>query len=168
MIKFLGKYFRGENLVGCEVGVFRGNNAESILSLPFVKKLYLVDPYKVYDDYDDDNMHMIEDAKNLAARRLTRHNSRIQWIYEKFDASLIPERLDFIYIDGSHQYHHVMQDIKNAQKCVRLHGLIGGHDYYPKGHPDDRFGVSRAVREYFNGDVIIAKTKEKCWDWWVL
>ncbi len=57
--------------------------------------------------------------------------------------SLRPEDFvvaDFVFIDGSHEYPHVAQDIRLAQAIVRPGGLIAGHDY-------GWTGVRRAVDE---------------------
>ena len=48
--------------------------------------------------------------------------------------------LDFVYIDGCHQYESALQDIKFWLPKVRFGGAIGGHDF----SIDD---VQKAVKE---------------------
>jgi predicted O-methyltransferase YrrM len=51
--------------------------------------------------------------------------------------------LDFVFIDGAHDYASVLADIKSWHPKVKPGGYIGGHDY-------DNRNVKRAVDEYFN------------------
>ena len=41
-----------KDLIGVEIGVFEADHALSLLENLDIKKLYLVDPYEMYDDYD--------------------------------------------------------------------------------------------------------------------
>lgn len=170
MIRYVAWYFKDRQIVGAEVGVFRGHNAASILNrIPNVTKLYLVDPYEIYEGYDDANRRMVPSAKSYAKRLLEVKakidSSRYEWIYEKFTADVIPEPLDFIYIDGWHNYEPVLFDIQEAEKCTKKGGIIGGHDYYPIGHPrEHEFGVGKAVRDHYKDREIHADRK----DWWIV
>ena len=49
--------------------------------------------------------------------------------------------LDFVFIDGSHEYEDVKKDVKTWLKKVKKGGYIGGHDY------TDHAGVNKAVKE---------------------
>jgi len=49
--------------------------------------------------------------------------------------------LDFVYIDGSHEYENVKRDILAWKPKIRVGGYIGGHDY--SGIPS----VTQAVDE---------------------
>jgi predicted O-methyltransferase YrrM len=61
--------------------------------------------------------------------------------------------LDFVFIDGAHDYHSVKEDIKHWYPKVKRGGYIAGDDYV---WPD----VNRAVTEFFDLDRIIPiKTK---------
>ena len=51
--------------------------------------------------------------------------------------------LDFVFIDGSHEYEDVKADILAWKKKVKKGGFIGGHDY------SDHETVNRAVKEIF-------------------
>lgn len=52
------------------------------------------------------------------------------------------ESLDFVYIDGSHDYESVKEDILAWIPKVKIGGVIAGHDY-------DHAGVKQAVDELF-------------------
>lgn len=53
--------------------------------------------------------------------------------------------LDFVFIDGAHDYESVCKDIAAWLPKVKLNGIIAGHDY---GYYED---VRRAVNERFEG-----------------
>jgi len=155
-------------IVGCEVGVFRGIHAEQMLrTLPNLVRLYLVDPYTLYEGYTDfknASKELLSDAEKEAHPRLEQYKSRIIWVREKFEAKHIPEPLDFIYIDGQHTYEAVTHDIWHAEKRVKNGGIIAGHDYYPEGHYlNKKFGVGKAVRDYYG-----SRHRWELNDWWVI
>lgn len=61
--------------------------------------------------------------------------------------------LDFIFIDGSHEYEDVIEDLKVWYPKIKRGGVMAGHDYttYP--------GVKRAVDEFFNpGEIKVVKS----------
>ena len=53
--------------------------------------------------------------------------------------------LDFVFIDGAHDYDFVKSDIEAWLPKVKIGGYLGGHDYMKSDHPD----VVRAVDEKF-------------------
>jgi len=70
---------------------------------------------------------------------------------------LIPDGLDFVYIDGDHSLDSVYTDIVDYYPKVKKDGIIGGHDF-------KFFSVRRAVYRFFDvKDVFV----ENC-DWWVV
>ena len=40
------------------------------------------------------------------------------------------ESLDFVFIDGNHEYDFVFSDIKNWLPTVKCGGVLAGHDYH--------------------------------------
>jgi GR25 family glycosyltransferase involved in LPS biosynthesis len=61
--------------------------------------------------------------------------------------------LDFVFIDASHEYEDVKNDIKAWLPKVKNGGILAGHDYY------DFQGVSKAVQELLTNFKII----DYCW-----
>ena len=57
-------------------------------------------------------------------------------------ANIPDNSLDFVYIDGDHQFDFVMMDILCWTKKVRAGGVLAGHDYF--WFPD----VARAAQAY--------------------
>ena len=67
-------------------------------------------------------------------------------------AELYPDRsLDFVFIDGAHDYDFVKADIKAWLPKVKIGGYLGGHDYTDPDHLD----VIQAVDQFFGKNKII-------------
>lgn len=65
------------------------------------------------------------------------------------------QSLDFVFIDASHEYEDVKNDILAWLPKIKKGGILAGHDYYE----DSTFGgVSKAVNELFNN----FKVSENC------
>lgn len=65
------------------------------------------------------------------------------------------ESLDFVFIDGSHDYNDVLRDIRVWSKKVKKGGFIGGHDY-------DNPNVYQAVQKILNVDCPKGATSWLC------
>jgi predicted O-methyltransferase YrrM/GR25 family glycosyltransferase involved in LPS biosynthesis len=78
----------------------------------------------------------------------------------KASALFEDESLDFVFIDASHEYDDVRNDITAWLPKIKNNGTIAGHDYYtnPNHHHP---GVKKAVDEIFNTDELIFD--ESCW-----
>jgi len=139
-----------KDLVGAEIGVYRGYHAREMFLALDIKRLYLVDPYTKYEDYHDrlirDKLHI---AEKEAHEHLAEFNERIIWMKQMSTeaAKEIPDSsLDFVYIDGNHQYDYVLRDIKVWYPKVKVGGILGGHDYDHKRLIE----VKRAVDDFCN------------------
>ena len=139
---FYRNYHTKHNLIGVEIGVDTGNNAETILNLFQIKMLYLIDPYIKYDGYPD---LCQENAFEIASEKLKDHRDRIQFIKKKSEDAIddIPNGLDFIYIDGNHTYEYVKKDINLYWPKLKLGGYMMGNDF-SEAFPD----VVKAVTEF--------------------
>jgi predicted O-methyltransferase YrrM len=151
-----------KNLIGVEVGVSIGRNAERILKRLPIKKLYLVDPYEPY--YEKGNLvsfHIHDFEK--AEKRLLKFKNKTIFILKKSVDSIkdIPNNLDFVYLDGDHSYKGVKQELELYYKKLKKGGIIGGHDFRIE-HLD----VCKAVFEF------ALKYKLKIYgadfDWWMI
>ena len=168
MLDFLRKE-KKEDLIGAEIGVLHGINAVNILNNLSIKKLYLVDPYKLYPEYKDIIIPFAHICKKDADQRLKPFLDKIIRIF-KFSSeakSEIPDDLDFIYIDGNHAYEYCLEDIENYYPKVKKGGIIGGHDYTPAPHPEpSNFGVRKAVDEFAQKNNL--KLNHLSPDWWII
>lgn len=118
-------------LVGMEVGVYMGDHAINILQNLNIQKLYLVDPYVMYPDYNVlDLPTSLEDAK-IAAFNITK-DYNVEFIYKKFheiSSDFFGETyFDFIYIDGEHSEDAFILDIAKAFSLIKSTGILCGHD----------------------------------------
>lgn len=165
MIKAVKKAFGDKPLIGVEIGVSKGINAENILETLNISKLYLVDPYQAYAEYGvflskEKEMRAFAEARS----RLKHHKEKIGWILKKSEdaAKIIPDQLDFVYIDGNHNYPYVKKDIELYYPKVKSGGYLGGHDYSMR-----YFGVIKAVNEFLK-----TRNHELCglppFDWWII
>ena len=161
MIKFLEKR-NGKGLIGAEIGVSDGFNAKRILSSLDVKTLYLVDPYLKYIDGDDRKADCGA-KKQLAEKRLKPFENKTVFIHKLSSEAvdLLPDNLDFVYIDANHNYEYVKADVAAYFKKVKSGGVLGGHDFFGKLQ-----GVVWAVIEFAQKENL--KLYSDVLDWWVI
>lgn len=57
------------------------------------------------------------------------------------------ESIDFVFIDASHEYEDVVEDLKAWWPKIKKGGVLAGHDYYPD--QPTWGGVCKAVTEVF-------------------
>ena len=58
------------------------------------------------------------------------------------------ESLDFVYIDGNHDYSYVTEDITEWLKKLRKGGIMSGHDFFTINDPRALVHVKRAVLDF--------------------
>lgn len=160
---------------GIEIGVERGLYSESILSNSHILKLYLCDPWKHLDDYNDinntdDNIQEQKLAETIA--RLNRFKDRLEilrMLSQDATKLFYDESLDFVYIDGNHKYEYVLEDIESWYPKVRNGGIIAGHDFLNGDIPNaGKFGVRQAVTEFFKYAPCVYITAENYPSWYVI
>jgi len=143
------KYNRPSNLVGVEIGVYRGDNAAYILLTLDMKKLFLIDPYLEYKEYKNNpgwEGRVQTDFNNfleIATSKLKPYQEKVEFIKKKSEdaAPDVPDGLDFVYIDGNHEYDFVKRDIDLYYPKLKEGGVLGGDNL-------EMSGVSRAVIEF--------------------
>lgn len=133
-----------EDLVVAEIGVWKGENAERICELLDVRKIYLIDPYDEYEEYNEgkSDISRLTNAESEAHNRLKGY-SYIEWIkdYSTKAVEKIDDELDYIYIDGNHAYKFVKSDIVNYYELLSEDGILAGDDIHFSG-------VAQAVSEF--------------------
>jgi hypothetical protein len=156
--------------IGAEVGVWWGNTSYNFF-MKNLKHLYLVDPWSVepykgttefeweeyltryekvtksnteegfqkyYEKVYEDVMRRFDPYENVTVCRQTSDD-----FFKEFKG----DKLDWIYLDGSHAYEGVQADLENSLKIVKPGGLILGDDY-KWGQRFGKPGVTKAIKEF--------------------
>jgi hypothetical protein len=112
--------------------------------------LYCIDPYINYNDYNDAASNHIGDEmfNNVKIRLQNKFGNRVVFIRELSEQAvdLIPNNIDFLYIDGNHKYKHVLKELELYYPKVKIGGYIMGDDSF-----DDLDDPTRNI----DGDVFI-------------
>jgi FkbM family methyltransferase len=115
---------------GVEIGVYKGEYSEILMSRIPGLELTGVDVWQVYDTYADYAESNIRSAYDKAKERAEIYKFTLLREYsteavKKFE----DESLDFIYIDGNHDFAHVIEDLNIWSPKVKKGGIISGHDF---------------------------------------
>ena len=134
MREWMNEWFgKDKPLVGLEIGIERGVMEQTLLNEFPLLFMYGID--KIPRAYGHERFNLLTMSSDSAV------------IHFK------PQQLDFVYIDGCHDYPQVRKDILNYAPFVKDDGIVAGHDYVPNTtNPDD--GVTRAVDELFDKDKV--------------
>jgi len=147
-------------LVGVEIGTSYGCHAITLLKTLNIKHLYLVDPYKSYNNLTGVETMSFDELYNYTKKRLSKFNKHTFVRKTSSDAvNDIPNKLDFVYIDGNHYYDFVKKDLEAYYPKVRVGGMICGHDF---NIPD----VAKAVTEFATIKKVKVNQKGLPGDWW--
>lgn len=158
-------------LVGAEIGVWQGFNANILLdALPNIK-LFMVDSWDIGGGTTMKGRALEQWQQACAAAELvaSRYPSRglIRKQTSQSAAADIPDNfLDFVFIDADHGYESVCNDLRLWWPKVKSAGLFAGHDY---GHRRNRtdFGVKHAVDEFAKLVGATVKTdRGSIWYWY--
>lgn len=115
---------------GAEIGVYKGDYSAKLAQ--FGGELYSIDPWKLYKDYGNSRGQKRLDTQfEIATERLKPYPNA--HIIRKTSMEALDDfddgSLDFVYIDGNHQFAYVAEDIYHWAIKVRQGGIISGHDY---------------------------------------
>jgi len=166
-VKFVKKILGTKPLIACEIGVCDGHNSVSILKNLNINKLYLIDPYQSYDEEGIPSAYNLDLNKNIAEKRLKKFKDKIVWIRKESVKAPkdIPEKIDYVYIDGNHDYEHVKEDIETYFPKLSRGGVLAGHDI-ENGLTPNHDGVIKAVVEFATNNNL--KLYFHAPDWWVV
>jgi len=164
---------KGKELTGAEIGVYKAEHVKSLLETLSIKKLFLIDPYEMYSQYEEGKRHYgvdqspLQSAEKEARERLKKYSDKIVWIKSKSSDCLneICKEMDFVYIDGNHQRPFIDEDIDNYYPKLKKGGVLGGHDMY-NGFCEEHNGVVQAVSEFSVKNNLQLYIELP--DWWVV
>jgi predicted O-methyltransferase YrrM len=124
-----------------EVGVRTGWFSKYILEHTTMK-VYAVDPWE-----DNAELTQAQAVYEECTRRLAPYGERCEMVkgYSPAVASRFEDKsIDFVYIDGLHDYQSVLQDITAWWSKIRDGGILSGHDF----NRVKWTGVVRSVEEF--------------------
>ncbi len=143
-------------LIGVEIGVYKGEHAKSMLEQLDIDRLILIDPYQ-----PGKYCQKPVEAFKCMEKNLQKFKEKVQLIKATSDEAikLVPNDLDFVYVDGNHDYEFVKRDLINYSAKLKPNGVIGGHDFN-----NDFLDVIRAVCEFSQGQELHVESA----DWWLI
>ena len=101
--------------------------------------------------------HIFEKHRKIQVKKA---NSRVKKnMLEKLKQN---KELDFVYIDGNHNYDKVKKDIELYFPKIHKDGVIGGHDFSTK-----YLGVCKAVIEFAENNGFNVMGNKNNNDWWI-
>lgn len=144
-----------------EIGVYKGEYSEAILSVVQPARLHLIDPWKYQADEpyttslygggigrDQANMDFIYRA--VCSKFVDQIDSGVVATHrlpsEQAAALFMDDYFDWVYIDGDHQYKYVKKDLENFYRKVKGGGFLVCDDYDSRGWWGD--GILNAVHEF--------------------
>jgi hypothetical protein len=147
---------------GVEIGVLEGVFSEILCKELPEATIYSVDPWLFYPTHKNFRKQKDHDRnyKNAVERLAPYPNNKIirKWSVEAA-RDFENESIDFVFIDGDHEFQAITNDIAEWIKKVKKGGIISGHDY-GRSH-DGQFGNVK--------DVVLAWTfSKKVAPWFVL
>jgi predicted O-methyltransferase YrrM len=135
---------------GVEIGTEAGLYAEVLCKSNPKAKLYCIDPWKAYSGYREHvTQSKLDDIYISAKTRLAPFNCElIRTTSMEALSDFADQSLDYVYIDGNHEYNYISQDIKHWINKIKSGGIISGHDYLHAGRSGYKCDVVYAVNEY--------------------
>lgn len=134
--------------IGAEIGTDHGQYAQQLLEGIPNLVLFCIDPWVAYTE--GDIVHSQEEMDDIHTEAIFRVSSKGGVIFQRTSMEAIKEfddnHLDFVFIDGNHDFEHCYEDIVEWTKKVKPGGIVAGHDY--KIDPVNNYGVIEAVTKY--------------------
>jgi predicted O-methyltransferase YrrM len=109
--------------VAVEIGTHTGHWAFQLLDRIGVGRLYCVDPWTRRSGFERNARAWMMNLKEHALTKVfPLHGTSMEWV------RIFPLDIDLLYIDGSHVYQDVVDDLKHWYPKLRVGGLCLMHD----------------------------------------
>lgn len=152
------------NPVGIEIGSDVGETASFLLETRKDLFLYCVDPYEAYIDWNGNNLNDRDNVLSQFLSKMQPYEQRYKLFKMRSDdaiAQFMDQSVDFVFIDGLHEYEQTLRDCENYWPMVKKGGLLCGHDY--KTIP----GVNNAVNKFASDiGVNVMEADNDVWFWY--
>lgn len=136
--------------IGAEMGVECGIYSEILCKANPNIDLYSIDAWTAYKGYRDHvSQDKLDGFRQITIDRLKPYRTTV---IKGFSMDVVKQfkdnSLDFVYIDGNHEYQSTVNDIAEWQKKVRVGGIVAGHDYILRTGGGYLMHVPMAVNGY--------------------
>jgi len=123
--------------VGVEIGVESGAYSEIICAENPGVKHFAIDPWKTYRGYRDHvDQKKIDGFYETTKARLAPYGATL---VKKFSLDAVKDfadgSLDYVYVDGNHNFQNCTNDIVEWSKKLRYGGILAGHDFVVHRQP---------------------------------
>lgn len=120
---------------GVEVGVEKGEYSKLICENNMQMQVWGVDPYEKYEGYRE--YHDQAEMDGLYEKMLDKMKNYIRegqyQVIRKRSLDALADfedgSLDFVYIDGNHEFDYPLRDIEGWYPKLKPGGILAGHDY---------------------------------------
>lgn len=139
---------------GAEIGTDQGEYAQVLLETIPHLSLFCIDPWMA-KAYEPNQQPESGEKQDFFDKRYEETKERLKpysaLILRKTSMEAVKdfgdESLDFVYIDGNHDFLNVAQDMHYWLKKVKKGGILAGHDYVR--YPSRKFNhVQKVVNAY--------------------
>lgn len=113
-----------------EIGCYAGRSTV-MLALASGKKVTTIDPHIGYEDIKNE---FFRNTKDYNIELISKKSNEVEW----------KTKIGLLFVDGSHEYKDVKEDIAVWTPRMKKHGIMLFHDYEAQV-----FGVAKAVNEAF-------------------
>ena len=113
--------------IGAEIGVEEGVYSAELCENNPDLKLFCIDPWKPYFRH---GQRKTDRYYKTAVEALANYNCDIIREYSMDAVKDFEDgSLDFVYIDGGHDWKNIVNDIVEWEQKVRIGGIVSGHDF---------------------------------------
>lgn len=140
---------------GAEIGTDQGEYAELLCKTIPSLKLYCIDPWKA-EAYEPGEQPEGKEPQSYFDKRFEEAKERLKPYKNVYFSratsmqaikTIKDNSLDFVYIDGNHDFLNVTQDMHYWLKKVKPGGILSGHDYVR--YPSRKFNhVQKVINAY--------------------
>lgn len=150
-----------------EIGVERGLYTEVLCRQNTEATVYAIDAWRPYPGYREHvTAEKLERFYGEAVERVRPYRCEVLrgWS-ERVVQDFAPQSLDAVYIDGNHQFSHVVADITAWAPKVKPGGIVAGHDFGRTSVGQVQQAVDGWCAEHGLDYYVLTGDKSPSWYW---